>query len=150
LPPVSVLKPLHGLEPHLERNLASFFVQEYPDFEIIFGVRTSEDPALEVVAKLQRMHPQVRSRIVLSGEPEYPNAKVFSLEKMLSCAQHSYLVITDSDVLVNKNCLREVVVPLLDNENGVVTCLYRGLAAGGIWSRLEALGMSVEMPSGVL
>src|SRR4029079_17138538 len=95
LPAASLLKPLHGLEPNLERNLESFFVQEYPDFEIIFGVRTSEDPALEVVAKLQRRYPQVRTRIVLSGEPEYPNAKVFSLEKMLSCAQHSYLVITD-------------------------------------------------------
>jgi ceramide glucosyltransferase len=150
LPGVSVLKPLHGLEPHLERNLESFFLQEYREFELIFGARTSRDPALEVVERLQRKHPQVKSRIVLSGEPEYPNAKVFTLEKMLDCAQFSYLVITDSDVVVNKNCLREVVFPLLDKENGVVTCLYRGLPAGGFWSRLEALGMSVELPSGVL
>src|SRR5262245_32380495 len=86
LPAVSVLKPMHGMEPQLERNLESFFLQEYPDFEIIFGVRTSSDPALEVVRALQAKHPQVKMRIVLSGEPEYPNAKVFALEKMLNCA----------------------------------------------------------------
>src|SRR5437870_11074238 len=68
LPAVSVLKPLHGLEPQLERNLESFFTQDYPDFEIIFGARTSDDPALEVVARLQRRYPQIPSRIVLSGE----------------------------------------------------------------------------------
>ena len=83
LPAVTVLKPLHGMEPHLERNLESFFMQDYPDFEIIFGARTASDPALEVVKALQRKHPRVKTQIVLSGEPEYPNAKVFALEKML-------------------------------------------------------------------
>jgi ceramide glucosyltransferase len=150
LPVVAVLKPLHGLEPHLERNLESFFVQDYPEFQLFFGVRDSSDPALKVVELLQRKHPHIKSTIVLSGEPEYPNAKVFTLEKMLACAPSSYLVITDSDVCVNKNCLREVVTPLLESQNGVVTCLYRGLTAGGFWSRLEALGMSVELTSGVL
>src|SRR5262244_3232559 len=150
LPAVAVLKPLHGLEPHLERNLESFFVQDYPEFHLFFGVRDSSDPALKVVELLQRKHPQVKTTIVLSGEPEYPNAKVFTLEKMLAGAASPYLVITDSDVCVNRNCLREVVTPLLEEENGVVTCLYRGLSAGGFWSRLEALGMSVELPSGVL
>jgi len=150
LPAVAVLKPLHGLEPHLEHNLESFFVQDYPEFQLLFGVRDNNDPALKVVEVLQRKHPHVKTTIVLSGEPEYPNAKVFTLEKMLPCAPSSYLVITDSDVCVKKNCLREVVTPLLESQNGVVTCLYRGLTAGGFWSRLEALGMSVELPSGVL
>jgi ceramide glucosyltransferase len=150
LPAVTVLKPLHGLEPHLERNLESFFLQDYPEFELLFGARDGSDPALEVVEALHRKHPHVKSRIVLSGEPKYPNAKVFALEQMLGSATTSYVVITDSDVCVKQNCLREVVAPLLDNRNGVVTCLYRGLSAGGFWSRLEALGMSVEMSSGVL
>src|SRR5215831_8705095 len=150
LPAVTVLKPLHGLEPHLERNLESFFLQDYPEFELLFGARDRSDRALEVVKALQRKHPHVKSRIILSGEPKYPNAKVFALEQMLARTTTSYVVITDSDVCVNQNCLREVVAPLLDNENGVVTCLYRGLTAGGFWSRLEALGMSVELPSGVL
>src|SRR5262249_11153141 len=150
LPAVAVLKPLHGLEPHLERNLESFFLQDYPEFQLLFGVRDSNDPALKIVELLQRKHPHIKTTIVFSGEPEYPNAKVFTLEKMVACAPSSYLVITDSDVCVNKDCLREVVTPLLEHQNGVVTCLYRGLTAGGFWSRLEALGMSVEMPSGVL
>jgi ceramide glucosyltransferase len=150
LPAVTVLKPLHRLEPQLEQNLESFFLQDYPKFELIFGMRNADDPAAPLVEALRRKYPQVKSRIVLSGEPEYPNAKVFALEKMLAHAEAPYLVITDSDVFVQRNCLREVVAPLLDHSNGVVTCLYRGLNAGGLWSRLEALGMSVEMPSGVL
>ena len=150
LPPVTVLKPLMGLEPHLEENLESFFQQDYPEFELVFGMRNADDPARTIVEALQRKYPHVKTCIVLSGEPAYSNAKVFALEKMLEHATADYVVITDSDVRVRPNCLREVIPPLLDPSNGVVTCLYRGLPAGGFWSRLEALGMSVELPSGVL
>jgi len=150
LPPVTLLKPVHGAEPFLERNLESFFRQDYPDFEIIFGAREAGDPALDIVEKLRAKYPRIKCRVVLSGEPEYPNAKVFALEKMIWVAATPYLVITDSDVCVGPDCLREVVTPLLDPANGVVTCLYRGLPAGGFWSRIEALGMSVELTSGVL
>lgn len=149
-PFVTVLKPLHGLEPMLERNLESFFRQDYPAFEIIFGARRQSDPALRIVEALHQKYPHVKFNVVLSGEPQYPNAKVFGLEKMVSAAAGSYLVITDSDVCVSPNCLKEVVTPLLDPAVGVVTCLYRGVAAGGFWSILEALGMSVEMSSGVV
>ena len=149
-PLVTVLKPLHGMEPMLERNLESFFRQDYPQFEIIFGARVREDPALQIVDALRLKYPQVKTTIVLSGEPEYPNAKVFALERMVSAAAGAYFVITDSDVCVRGDCLRQVVHPLLDPKVGVVTCLYRGVAAGGFWSILEALGMSVEMSSGVL
>lgn len=150
LPFVTVLKPLHGLEPMLERNLESFFKQDYPDFEIIFGARHPGDPALNVVQALREKYPQVKATVVLSGEPKYPNAKVFALEKMVAAAKGSYWVITDSDVCVKPDCLKEVVTPLLDPAVGVVTCLYSGLPAGGRWSILEALGMSIEMSSGVL
>jgi ceramide glucosyltransferase len=150
LPPVTVLKPLHGSEPQLERNLESFFLQDYPDFEIVFGARHAADPALTAVASLQRKYPQVRARVVLSGEPSWPNAKVFALEKMAAVSAADYLVITDSDVRVSSNCLRQVVAPLLDEQVGLVTCLYRGVASGGLWSIFEALGMSIELPSGVL
>ena len=150
LPPVTILKPVHGLEPLLEQSLESFFCQDYPHFELIFGARSEDDPALAVVHALSRKYPQVRAEIVLSGEPSYPNAKVFLLEKMLAAASYSTLVIADSDVRVNSNYLEEVVYPLLDPEVGMVTCLYRGVPTGGLWSRLEALGMSVEMSSGVL
>ena len=128
-PFVTVMKPLHGMEPMLERNLESFFRQDYPQFEIIFGARRKEDPALQIVDELRLRYPKVRTAIVLSGEPEYPNAKVFALEKMVAAAAGNYFVITDSDVRVKANCLRQVVPPLLDAEVGVVTCLYRGVAA---------------------
>ena len=149
-PAVSVLKPLHGVEPLLEKNLESFFRQDYPDFEIIFGVRDRSDPALTVVESLQKKYPHIKTTVVLSGEPAYPNAKVFALEKMLAEASASYLVIADSDAGVKPDCLKEVVLPLTDPRVGVVSCLYRGVGVGGVWSQLEALGMSVEMSSGVL
>jgi ceramide glucosyltransferase len=149
-PFVTVLKPLHGLEPMLERNLESFFVQDYPRFELIFGARHDDDPALKIVAMLHLKYPQVKTSVVLSGEPQYANAKVFALEKMSALAAGSYLVITDSDVCVKPDCVRQVVSPLLDPAVGVVTCMYRGVPAAGGWSILEAMGMSVEMSSGVL
>src|SRR5215475_1577133 len=83
LPPVTLLKPVHGAEPFLEHNLESFFRQDYPDFEIIFGAREAGDPALKIVEKLRAKYPHIKCRVVLSGEPEYPNAKVFALEKMI-------------------------------------------------------------------
>src|SRR5262249_14521197 len=107
LPPVTVLKPVYGNEPYLERNLESFFLQDYPEFEIIFGARDASDPALKVVEALRVKYPNVRTGVVLSGEPEYPNAKVFALEKMVPHASTPYLVITDSDVYVQPECIRE-------------------------------------------
>ncbi|HET7099705.1 MAG TPA: glycosyltransferase, partial [Terriglobia bacterium] len=150
LPPVTVLKPLHGMESLLEECLESFFRQDYPVYELIFGARTQTDPALAVVESLRRRYPHIPVQIVLSGEPAYPNAKVHLMEKMAPVAAHSVLVISDSDVRVTRDYLQQVVRPMLDANVGMVTCLYRGVSAGGFWSRLEALGMSIEMSSGVL
>jgi ceramide glucosyltransferase len=150
LPAVSVFKPLHGAEPRLEANLESLFLQDYPTFEIVFGCRTAGDPALEVVERLRTRHPQVALRVVLSGDPAWPSAKVWSLEKMIASSTHPYLVISDSDIVVGPDFLRNVIPPLLEPENGLVTCLYQGVPGPGFWSCLEALGMSVEMSSGVI
>ena len=150
LPPVTLLKPLCGLEPNLEQNLESFFRQDYPNFELIFGTREANDPALEVVQRIHERYPEIKIKVVLSGEPDRPNAKVCSLEKMYTAASSDYFVISDSDVRVTPDYLKELTVPLLDPAVGLVTCLYRGVPVGSIWSRLEALGMSVEMTSGVI
>jgi ceramide glucosyltransferase len=150
LPAVTLLKPLCGLEPNLEANLESFFAQDYPEFEIIFGTRDGRDPALEIVRFLQRKYPSVPVKIIYSGEPDRPNAKVCSLEKMCKRAKYGYLIISDSDVEVRSNYIREVARPLLDTKVGLVWCIYRGVPTGGLWSALEALGMSVEMVSGVI
>ncbi len=138
------------MEPELEENLESFFRQEYPDFAIVFGVRDCEDRALTVVDKLQAKYPQVQTRIVVSGEPSWPNAKVYSLSKMIASSPDDFFVISDSDVLVRPDFLRNVIPPLLNRKVGLVTCLYQGVPATGLWSQLDALGMSIEMPSGVL
>src|SRR5271165_7120284 len=147
-PPVTLLKPLCGMEPRLEINLTSFFEQQYPSFEIIFGARRDDDPALDVVRRISSKYPSVPVKIVTTGEPLRPNAKVCSLVKMYVRAAHDYLIISDSDVQVAPNYIAEVVRPLLLPGNGMVTCLYRGVSTGGLWSKLEALGMSVEMTSG--
>jgi len=150
LPPVTIFKPLHGMEERLERNLESFFQQDYPVYEIIIGARSANDAAIKVTERLRARYPQVKSRIVISGPPEWPNAKVFTLDKMIPLSQNDYFVISDSDVWVERDFLRNVIPPLLDRKLGLVTCLYRGEPASDLWSSLEALGMSVEMPSGVV
>jgi len=149
-PPVTLLKPLCGMEPNLRANLESFFQQNYPAFEIVFGTRNASDPALNVVRDLQAIYPGIPIKIAFSGEPDRPNAKVCSLEKMYAAAAHDFLVISDSDVHVRPEYIREVVRPLLESSVGLVSCLYEGVPTGGFWSHLEALGMSVEMTSGVV
>jgi ceramide glucosyltransferase len=150
LPPVSVFKPLHGAEPRLEENLESLFLQNYPAFEIVFGCRSATDPALAVVDRLRARHPRVATRVVLSGDPPWPSAKVWSLDKMIATSNNDFFVISDSDILAGPDFLRNVILPLLEPQNGLVTCLYAGVPASGFWSTLEALGMSVEMPAGVI
>jgi len=150
LPPVTILKPLHGMEPRLAENLESFFHQNYPSFEIIFGAREASNGALQVARQVCARFPNVKSKVVLSGPPAWPNAKVYSLNRMMDEASNDFLVISDSDVQVSPEFLRNVVAPLLDPEVGLVTCPYCGVPAGDFGSTLEALGMSVEMPSGVM
>lgn len=150
LPPVTVFKPLYGMEARLEENLESFFQQDYPAFEIIFGARNENDAGLQVAEKLRKRYPKIKSRVVVSGPPTWPNAKVFSLSKMIPLSTDNHFVISDSDVCVEPNFLRNIVTPLLDPKTGLVTCPYRGVPSGDLWSTLEALGMSVEMPSGAM
>jgi ceramide glucosyltransferase len=149
LPPVSVLKPVHGLEAQLKENIESFFRQDYPKYEILFAADTAEDAALEVVREVCVRYPQIPARILVTGTP-WPNPVVYSFHCMTEAAAHEILVTTDSDVQVSPNYLREVVTPLLDPQVGMVTCLYRGKNAAGFFSGLTAIGMSVEMTAGVL
>jgi ceramide glucosyltransferase len=149
-PPVSVLKPLHGDEPDLEENLASFFQQDYPEFEILFCARHSDDLGLAAARRVAARFPHVPTRILTCGEPPWPNARTFSLEIMRREARYPILVTSDSDVRVAPDYLASVVAPLADPKVGMVTCLYRGVTRHGLWAQLEAMGMSIEMTSGVL
>jgi ceramide glucosyltransferase len=154
-PPVSLLKPLHGSEPELERRLESFFRQDYPRFEILFCARSDQDPGLSIAMRVAARYPHIPAKFLTCGEPPYANAKVWSLERMEGAAEHQIFVVSDSDVLVTPDYLRAVVAPLADEGIGLVTCLYRGVALPArkdrsFWANLEAVGMSVEMSSGVL
>ncbi|HEY3974242.1 MAG TPA: glycosyltransferase [Candidatus Sulfotelmatobacter sp.] len=150
LPPVTIFKPVHGIEEQLAANLESFFQQDYPDYEIIFGARDSNNPAVKIAEEVRTRYPHIRSRIVISGPPMWPSAKVFSLDKMIAVSLRSYFIISDSDVRVTPDFLRNTIPPLLDPAVGLVTCMYRGIPASDFWSWLEALGLSVEMSSGVM
>ncbi|MEA2540483.1 MAG: ceramide glucosyltransferase, partial [Acidobacteriaceae bacterium] len=148
-PPVSLLKPLHGLEPDLESHLQSFFEQDYPEFEIIFCARTDQDVGLQIARRVAARYPKIRSRFLCSGNAPYANAKVWSLERMQNAASYRFFVVSDSDVSVTRDYLRAVMAPFADERVGLVTCLYRGVG-NNFWSRLEGVGMSIEMSAGVL
>lgn len=151
-PPLTLFKPLHGADPGLEAYLETFFTQDYPEYEILFCARSPEDAGLETARRVAARYPQIPAKFLSTGgEPGYINDKVISMEKMEAEAAHEILVISDSDVRVSKDYLRAVALPFSDETVGAMTCAYRGVAAeGGLWARLEAVGMSVEMTSGVL
>jgi ceramide glucosyltransferase len=149
LPPVSVLKPIHGLEAQLKENIESFFRQDYPNFEILFAADSANDAALAVVREVCARYPHIPSRVLVVGAP-WPNPVVYAFHCMAEAAAHEILVTADSDVEVDPRYLREIVPPLLDPQVGMVTCVYRGKNAAGFFSGLTAIGMSVEMTAGVL
>jgi ceramide glucosyltransferase len=148
--PISILKPLAGMDLGLESNLRTFFEQDYPTFEILFAVRTPDDPAIPVVHKLQAEHPNIPTRLIVTGEPPYPNAKVFSLQRMLEIAGNDLVVMSDSDIRVTPTLLRSVAGEFQDAKAGVATCPYRAIPGGSIWSKLEATGLNTDFMSGIL
>ena len=156
MPGVSVLKPLHGAEPGLEEHIESFFRQDFRNYELLFCARSMDDAGLAIARKVAKRYPDVPVKILTSGEPPYANAKIASLEIMGKAAAHNLLVISDSDVRVEPNYLRQVITPFADPLVGAVTCLYRGTVpehdsrGSRLWAQLEGVGMSIEMTAGVL
>jgi ceramide glucosyltransferase len=147
---ISILKPLAGLDLGLESNLRTFFEQEYPAFEILFAVRSADDPAAAVVEKLRTQYPRVPTRLVIAGEPPYSNAKVHSLDRMLAAAANDLVVMSDSDTRVTNSMLRTIAAEFADPKLGVTTCPYRAIAGGSFWSKLEAIGMNTDFMAGIL
>lgn len=139
LQPVSVLKPLCGAEPRLYENLATFCAQAYPDFQLLFGVSSMADPAIEVVKRLQAAWPQRDIELVVDARMHGSNRKVSNLMNLDAHARHDLIVLADSDISVEPDYLRMVTAPLARPRTGVVTCLYRARSVGGFWPRLGAL-----------
>jgi ceramide glucosyltransferase len=157
LPPVSVLKPMHGTEPGMERNLETFFQQEYPEFELLFCARQESDAGLQLARKVAERYPHVKARFVTCGEPtpEFHNAKVFSLAKLDSVAAHELYITSDADARVAKDYLRHMIQYLRRPEVGLASCVYLGTVdesegKAGFSAHLDAVGKSVEMTSGVM
>jgi ceramide glucosyltransferase len=150
LPPVSILKPLKGVDPEIWDSFCSHCEQDYPEFQIIFGVSDSDDPAIEVVRRLQAKYPERRIELIECRRILGTNVKVSNLVQMLPAARHEILLVDDSDIRVSKDYLRRVLAPLRDHSVGLVTCLYRGIAGRSLGSRLEALGISMDFVPGVL
>jgi ceramide glucosyltransferase len=150
MPPVSILKPVHGAETRLKENVESFFRQDYPQYEILFAADEENDAALPIIREVAARYPNIECTILVTGLPELPNPPAYSFFRMSQVAANDILVTSDSDVEVAANYLREVVAPMLDPAVGMVTCVYRGKNAGAFWSGMDAIGMSVEMTAGVV
>jgi len=136
LPAVSILKPLCGAERDTYRCLRSFCDQDYPEFEVIFGVADLNDPVVEIVKRLQREFPMRRLQLVVDRRQHGSSRKVSNLINMMPTARHEFFVISDSDVRVRRHYLARVVAPLLGANVGIVTCPYRGIPRAGLWSLL--------------
>lgn len=149
-PPVSILKPLKGVDPEIYESLRSHCLQDYPEYEIIFGASDPGDPAIEIVQKLQREFPDRRIQLVICPKILGANVKVSNLVQMLPEARYEYLIVNDSDIRVEADYLSRVTAPLADPRVGMVTCLYRGVSSKTLGSRLEALGISTDFCAGVL
>ena len=139
LPPVSVLKPLCGLEPGLYQNLRSFCQQDYPEYQVVFGVLSRHDPALPVVERLRAEFPSLPIEVVINPQQHGSNCKVSNLINMIAQARYDVLAMADSDTCVGRNYLSIVTEPLRDEAVGLVTCLYHAVPTESAFSRLGAM-----------
>ena len=149
-PPVSILKPVHGVDFATYENFASFCHQDYPAYEILFCVNDLSDPAVAIIQKVMADFPE-RSIRILSGAAQVgSNRKINNLVLLVREARHEIMVQSDGDVRVGPNYLREVVAPFRDPVVGVVSCLYRGIAQKNLWAHLEAVGAASDFMAGAL
>ena len=149
-PPVSILKPVHGVDFATYENFASFCRQDYPSYEILFCVNELSDPAVAIIRKVMTDFPDRPIRILSGAAQIGSNRKINNLVLLAREARHEILVQSDGDVRVGPNYLREVVAPFRDPSVGVVSCLYRGIAQDNLWAQLEAVGAASDFAAGAL
>jgi len=150
-PGVTILKPLAGSTPGLHEDLASFCDQDYPGaVQILFGVQDSTDAAVEIVRRLSAEHPGRDLELVSEGHALYPNPKVANLVALEPRIRHEIVILADADIAVARGYLREAIAALAQPGVGAVTCLYRGVARGGVWARLSSMGIDYDFLPSVL
>jgi ceramide glucosyltransferase len=150
LPPVSVLKPVRGTDPDAYTNFASFCVQDYPDYEIVFCIDSPQDPTYQVLLRLMRDFQDTQIRVLFGSGSVAPNDKVAKLARLTAEARHDVLVINDSDVRVRPDYLRTLVRPLADPAVGAVTCFYLQSGDASFTESLQTIGMVSEFYPGIL
>jgi ceramide glucosyltransferase len=149
-PPVSILRPLAGAHDNTEANLRSLFEQRYPEFEILLSVHEETDAAAEIARRVMAACPRIPARLIVAGVSPFPNAKVWSLRALLSEAKHETIVMSDSDISIERDGLRAIAAELAQTGVALVTCPYRAAGGPRFWSRLEALGLNTEFLGGIL
>lgn len=149
-PPVSILKPVRGLDREAYENYASFCRQDYPQYEIVFGVASDQDAAVPVIRKLAADFPHLPIRLLVVRESFGSNDKVSKLCDLAPAAQHGLLIISDSDIRVGPGYLRSVAAPFREAQVGAVTSLYTGIPSRCLWSKLEAINLSTDFMAAVL
>jgi ceramide glucosyltransferase len=149
-PPVSVLKPMRGLDRETYQNLASFCRQQYPNYELLFCTDRERDPAIGVIHKLMADFPHIPVRLFIGTSTSGSNNKVTKLCRLADEARYDLLVASDSDIRVEPDYLRRVALPFCDQRTGAVTCLYRGSTVPNLWSELEDVALTSDFLAGVL
>lgn len=148
--PVSILKPLKGADPQMYESFRSHCVQQYPQYEILFGVNEAGDPAAAYVERLKQEFPHIPIRLIVCDEVVGANRKVSNVARLLREARHEHVLINDSDIRVPQDYLARVMPWFGDPNVGMVTCMYRAVAGRTLWSKCEALGITMDFMPPVL
>lgn len=141
-PPVSILKPLKGLDDNLYDNLASFCTLDYPEYEVIFSVQSQNDPAYKVAQMIRTAFPDTDISVLVTRYDVGLNPKVNNLTPAYGIAKHPYILISDSNVQVEKSYLAEIVKPMADPLVGLVSNMIRGVGGRSLGSIFENLHMN--------
>jgi ceramide glucosyltransferase len=144
LPPVTILKPLKGVEGALERNLEGFFRLDYPCYQLLFCLQSPDDPALAVVARLRKQFPDADVEVVVSKNRVGYNPKVNNMANAYAFAKYDLLLMSDADVRVEPDFLRRMVAPFADAAVGLVTAFYEAAGSRGLWGQLESLSVNAN------
>ncbi len=149
-PPVTIMKPVCGLEKNLRDNLRSVCIQEYPEFQVVFSVQDPDDPALPLLREIQNEFGADKVSVAVDGAHTAPNGKIRNLLGGLPYARYDVLVISDSDVRVGSDYLKTIVGPLADPEIGCVCTLYKATGAGTWFEKLELLTLNADFMTNVV
>ena len=149
-PPVSILKPINGIENGIHENFISYCNQDYPDYQIVFGVSDSNDPVINVVRDIMKKFPQRDIELVISNDKIGTNPKINNLNNMYIKAKHDILVTNDSDTKVSEDYLKKVVSPLGNKDIGLVTCVYRENIINHAASIMESISINQDFFTSVM